>query len=142
MFGSSLPPVNCKRVHVLFTLLCLFTYSNIQDILYYIFVLFVFVLCTLCCQFLCVVFCLSSYCVPYVASFSVLCFVCLRIVYPMLPVSLCCVLFVFVLCTLCCQFLCVVCCLSSYCVPYVASFSGLSFRYSLTFIYILTGSSF
>jgi hypothetical protein len=104
--------------------------------------LFVVVLCTLCCQFLCVVFCLSSYCVPYVASFSVLCFACLRIVYPMSPVSLCCVLFVVVLCTLCCQFLCVVCCLSSYCVPYVASFSGLSFRYSLTFIYILTGSSF
>jgi hypothetical protein len=46
------------------------------------------------------------------------CFVCLRLVYPMLPVSLCfsssCVpyvasfsVFFFVLCTLCCQFLCV-----------------------------------
>jgi len=69
------------------------------------FVLFVFVLCTLCCQFLCIVLCF--------------CFVCLRLVYPMLPVSLYCVvflfclslscvpyvLFVFVLCTLCCQFL-------------------------------------
>jgi hypothetical protein len=74
------------------------------------FCLFFFVLCTLCCQFLCVVFCLSSSCVPYVASFSVLWFC----------------LFVFVLCTLCCQFLCVVFCLSSSCVPYVASFSGLS----------------
>ena len=63
---------------------------------------------TYCAVFL---FCFSSYCVPYVASFSVF----LRIVYPMLPVSL----FFFVLCTLCCQFLC----LSSYCVPYVASFS-------------------
>ena len=54
------------------------------------FCLFFFVLCTLCCQFLCVVFCLSSSCVPCVASFSVLCFVCLRLVYLMLPVSLCC----------------------------------------------------
>ena len=54
------------------------------------------------------------------------CFVFLCLVYPMLPVSLCCVLFFFVLCTLCCQFLCVVFCLSSSCVPYVASFSGLS----------------
>jgi hypothetical protein len=63
---------------------------------------------TYCAVFL---FCFSSYCVPYVASFSVF----LRIVYPMLPVSL----FVFVLCTLCCQFLC----FSSYCVLYVASFS-------------------
>jgi L-asparagine transporter-like permease len=106
-------------------------------------VLFFFVLCTLCCQFLCVVFCFSSSCVPYVVSFSVLCFVFLRrvhktkknktqhretdnigytrqrktkhntetdnigyrLVYPMLSVSLCCVLFFFVLCTLCCQFL-------------------------------------
>jgi hypothetical protein len=61
------------------------------------FSVFVFALCTLCCQFLCVFLrlvylmlpvslCLSSSCVPYVASFSV---------------------FVFVLCTLCCQFLCV-----------------------------------
>jgi hypothetical protein len=46
------------------------------------------------------------------------CFVFLRIVYSMLPVSL----FFFVLCTLCCQFLC----FSSYCVLYVASFSRLS----------------
>jgi Flp pilus assembly protein TadB len=49
-----------------------------------------------------------------VASFSglfLLCFVFLRIVYPMLPVSLdwfCFVLFFFVLCTLCCQFLWIV----------------------------------
>ena len=53
---------------------------------------------------------------------------------------LCCafVLFFFVLCTLCCQFLCVFLrpvypmlsvslCFSSSCVPYVASFSGLSY---------------
>ena len=87
--------------------MCLFAHSGVQHILCCVFILFFFVLCTLCCQFLC----FSSYCVPYVASFSVF----LRIVYPMLPVSL----FFFVLCTLCCQFLC----LSSYCVPYVASFS-------------------
>jgi hypothetical protein len=92
------------------------------------FSVFFFVLCTLCCQFLCVF---------------------LRLVYPMLPVSLCfsssCVhyvasfsVFFFVLCTLCCQFLCVFLrlvylmlpvslCFSSSCVHYVASFSGLSF---------------
>ena len=58
-------------------------------------VFFVFVLCTLCCQFLCIVFGV----------------VCLRLVYPMLPVSLYCFLV----------------CLSSSCVPYVASFSGLFF---------------
>ena len=76
------------------------------------------------------------------------CFVFLRLVYPMLPVSLCfssscvpCVasfsVFFFVLCILCCQFLCVFLrlvypmlpvslCFSSSCVPYVASFSGMS----------------
>jgi hypothetical protein len=74
-------------------------------------------------------FCFSSPCVSYVASFSVLffalCILCcqflcafLRLVYPMLPVSLCfsspCVSYVasfsvlfFALCILCCQFLCV-----------------------------------
>jgi hypothetical protein len=75
-------------------------------------------------------FCLSSSCVPYVVSLSVLSIV----------------LFIFVLCTVCCQFICIVhyfvylrlvyrmlpvylyCplfCLSSSCVPYVASFSRL-----------------
>ena len=63
----------------------------------------------------------NTYCVVFY-------FVCRRIVYPMLPVSLDCP---FVLCTLCCQFLWIV---PSSCVPYVASFSRLSFRYSLTFI--------
>jgi uncharacterized membrane protein len=57
-------------------------------------VLLVFVLCTLCYQFLWIVHC----------------FACHRLVYPMLPVSLDCPLF----------------CLSSSCVPYVTSFSGLS----------------
>ena len=56
----------------------------------------------------------------------ILCCVFLRLVYPMLPVSLCCVMFFFVLCTLCCLFLCVVLCFSSSGVPYVAFFSGLS----------------
>ena len=53
MFGSSLPAVVCRRVHVLFTL-------------------FVFV------------------CVQWCLTHIVLCsnFVCLRLVYPMLPVSL------------------------------------------------------
>ena len=35
--------------------LCLFAYSGVQHILCYVFVLFVFVLCTLCCQFLWIV---------------------------------------------------------------------------------------
>jgi len=48
MFGSSLPPVACRRVHVLFTL---FAYSGIQHILCCVFVLFVYVWCTLCCIF-------------------------------------------------------------------------------------------
>jgi hypothetical protein len=56
----------------------------------------------------------------------ILCCVFLRLVYPMLPVSLCCVMFFFVLCTVCCPFLCVVLCFSSSCVPYVASFTGFS----------------
>jgi hypothetical protein len=79
----------------------------------------------------CPLFCLSSSSVPYVTSFSRLsivllvivlctlcyqflwivhCFACHRLVYPMLPVFLDCPLF----------------CLSSFCVPYVTSFSGLS----------------
>ena len=88
------------------------------------FSVFLFVLWTLCCQFLCVSLrlvdpmlpvslCFSSSCGPYVASFSV---------------------FFFVLWTLCCQFLCVFLrlvdpmlpvslCFSSSCGPYVASFS-------------------
>jgi hypothetical protein len=62
----------------------------------------------------CVVFlfCFSSSCVPYVASFSRLCCVFLRLVYLMLPVSLGCAVFLF--------------CFSSSCVHYVASFPILS----------------
>jgi len=52
MFGSSLSPVICRRAHVLFAFLCLFAYSGVQHILCYVFALFVFVLCALCCQFL------------------------------------------------------------------------------------------
>jgi hypothetical protein len=112
--------------------------TNLKDIIIYIylrivvsnklFVLFVYVLCTQCFQFLCV---------------------CLRLMYPMLPVSLCLSssyvpnvasvsVFVFVLCTQCCQCLCVCLrlmypmlpvslCFSLSYVPNVASFSGLSF---------------
>jgi hypothetical protein len=70
--------------------MCLFAYSGVQHILCCVFVFFV--LCTLCCRFLWI----------------------LRLVYPMLPVSLdssSCVPYVagfsgfFVLCTLCCWFL-------------------------------------
>ena len=46
--GSSLPPVVCKRVHVLFTL---FVFVYVWHIVLCC-VLFFFVLCTLCCQFL------------------------------------------------------------------------------------------
>jgi hypothetical protein len=108
MFGSSLPPVVCKRAHVLFTLfvfVCVYWCpTHIMLCVCFVFlrlvypmlpvslccVMFVFVLCTLCCLFPCVVLCLSSSCVPYVACFSVLCYVFLRLVYPMLPFSLDC----------------------------------------------------
>jgi hypothetical protein len=72
------------------------------------------------------------------------CFICLRLVYPiLLYLSSSCVsyfaLFVFVLCTLFC-FVClrlvypILLYLSSSCVSYFACFSGLSLRYSLTCI--------
>jgi hypothetical protein len=95
MFGSSLLQVVCRKAHVLFTL-------------------FVFV---------CVCWCPMHIVLWF-------CFICLRLVYPIfLYLSSSCVsyfaLFVFVLCILFCLFLCVVLCLSSSCVSYVASFSGL-----------------
>ena len=85
MFGSSLPPVVCWRVHVLFTLL---VYSC-----------FCFVFLRLVYHILPVSLGFSSSCVPYLASFSgfffVLCtiscqflWVFLRLVYHILPVSL------------------------------------------------------
>jgi len=57
IFGSYLPPVVCRRVHVLFTLFVgFFAYCGVQHILCCVFVLF-----------------LSS-CIPYVAGFSGLSF--------------------------------------------------------------------
>jgi hypothetical protein len=50
--GSSLPPIVCRRAHVLFTLFVL----DVQHILCFVFALFSFVLCTLCCQFLWIVY--------------------------------------------------------------------------------------
>jgi hypothetical protein len=55
MFGSSLPAVVCRRARVLFTLF-VFVYSGIQHILCCVFGLFVLVLCTLCCQYLWIVY--------------------------------------------------------------------------------------
>jgi len=52
MFGSSLPPVVCRRAHVLFTLFVFVWYSGVQHILCCVFGLFFLVLCTLCCHFL------------------------------------------------------------------------------------------
>ena len=99
------------------------------------------VLCTLCCHFLWIV----HFWLPLRYSLT---FICPCFVYPMLPVSLYCPFLIApsvfsnvylscVLCTLCCQFLWIVhfwlplrysltfiCPVS--CVPYVASFSGLS----------------
>jgi hypothetical protein len=46
MLGSSLPPVVCRRVHVLFTPFVLLVYSVVLC-----FFCFFFVLCTLCCPF-------------------------------------------------------------------------------------------
>ena len=51
MFGSSLPPVVCRLVSYL-RYLCLFADNGVLHMLWYVFVLFVFDLCTLCCQFL------------------------------------------------------------------------------------------
>ena len=89
-----------------------------------------FVLCIVCCQFLCVVLVLgTSSCVSYVVSFSVLSLSSVhRLVYRMLLVSLCfpCPRYI-VLCIVCCQFICVVLGLgTSSCVSYVVSFSVLS----------------
>jgi hypothetical protein len=51
MFGSSLPPVVCKRVHVLLTWF-VFVWSSTYCVVFF---LFFFVLCTLCCKFLWIV---------------------------------------------------------------------------------------
>ena len=96
MFGSRLPPVVCRRAHVLF-------------------MLFVFI-CIWCPTH--IVFCFVFLRLVYpmlTVSLDCFCFVFLRLVYPMLSVSLGCVVFLF--------------CFSSSCVPYVDSFSELSFFY-------------
>ena len=75
MFGSSLPPVVCRRAYLHY--LCLFAHSGVQHILCFVCLCLVypmlsesldcpFVLCTLCWQFLWIV---PSSCVPYVANF-------------------------------------------------------------------------
>jgi len=74
-------------------LLVIFLCTLCYQFLWIAFVLLLIVLCTLCYQFLWIVHCFASHC----------------FVYPMLPVSLDFPLF----------------CLSSFCVPYVTSFSGL-----------------
>ena len=156
--GPTLPPVVCRRAHGLFTLIvfvCVY-WCQTHIVLWFfpsycvpyvasfsgLSLFFCFVLCTLCCQFLWIVFGvflrimhpMLPVSLDCVVVFSVvLCTLCcqflwivfgffLRIVYPMLPVSLdCVVVFSFVLCTLCCQFLWIV-------------FVLLPLRYSLTFI--------
>jgi len=56
MFGLSLHPVVCVRAYLRY--LSLLVYSGgVQHILCCVFVLFVFVLCILCCQFLWIVHC-------------------------------------------------------------------------------------
>ena len=65
MFGSSLPPVVYRRLMSYLRYLCLFAYSGDQDILCCVFVLFFFVLCTLCCHFLWIV---NVFAVPSVFS--------------------------------------------------------------------------
>jgi hypothetical protein len=52
MFSSSLPLVVCRRAHVLFTLFVFASYVDGQNKLCCVFVLFSFVLYTLCFQFL------------------------------------------------------------------------------------------
>ena len=55
MFGSSLPTVVCVCLHLVVSntycvvFLCLFASGGVQHILYCVFILFFFVLCTLCC---------------------------------------------------------------------------------------------
>ena len=53
MFGLSLSPVVCGMSYL--RCLCLFVYNGVQHILWCVFVLFFFVLCALCCRFLCIV---------------------------------------------------------------------------------------
>ena len=121
--------------------LYLFAYSGVQHILCCVFALFYFVLCPLCCQFRWIV----HFWFPLRYSLT---FGCLRLLYPMLSVSLDCSFLIApsvfsnvylscILCILCLQFLWIVyflfrlryslmfiCPVS--CVPYVASVSRVS----------------
>ena len=94
---------------------------------YCVFVLFFFVLCTLCCQFLWEGSYLRYLCLLTI-NVLCFCFVFLRLVYPMLTVSLrglLFTLFVFVYY----KRIVFLFCFSSSCVPYVGSFSGKAFIY-------------
>jgi hypothetical protein len=55
MFGSSLPDIDLWGLMSYLRYLCLCAHSGVQHILCCVFVLFVFVLCTLCCKFICIV---------------------------------------------------------------------------------------
>jgi len=55
MFGSSLPPVVCRRAVSYLRYLCLFAHNGVQHILCCVFVFFFLVLCIPCCQFLWIV---------------------------------------------------------------------------------------
>jgi len=111
----------CNCIYVLFTLFVFVCVYWCPAHIVSCFVLFFFVLCDLCCQFLWIVHSVS--CVLYVASFSGL-FI-QYLVFSMLPVSLDCSFSI--LCSLCCQFLWIVHCL-------------LPLRYYLTFIYRISRS--
>jgi len=101
----SLPPVVCRAIVLRY--LCLLAHSGVptHSVLCSLScVPYVAIITGLCCVFVLFVF------VQFLWIVLCFCFVCLRLVYPMLPVSLDCVVFLF--------------CLSSSCVPYVASFSS------------------
>ena len=55
MFVSSLPSVVCRGFMSYLRCLCLFAHSGDQHILFCVFIWFFVALCTLCCQFLCIV---------------------------------------------------------------------------------------
>jgi hypothetical protein len=66
MFGSSLPPVVCRRAHILFTLFVCLVFNTYCVVLCCCFIV-------LCCVVLCCVvllFYFSPSCLPYVACFS------------------------------------------------------------------------
>jgi hypothetical protein len=109
MFGSSLSPVVCRRMHVLFTS---FVFVYVKCCPTHIVLCFFFIFLRLVYPMLPVSLCFSSSCVSYVASFSSSC------VSYVASFSSSCVPYVasfsvcfFVLCILCCQFLCVFLCL-------------------------------